>query len=52
MTVLFNRAKIASAVAAILYIMGYLPYLYVMMVESTGPLQPSWMKCLSVSTVH
>ncbi|ELU00042.1 hypothetical protein CAPTEDRAFT_153439 [Capitella teleta] len=43
-TLFFNKANIASAVSAILYIMTYIPYFYVAVVETTGPQQSDWLK--------
>ena len=49
MSVLFSKAKIAAACAGIVFMLSYVPYMYIAILESLGPAQPFGVKCFVVS---
>ena len=48
-SVFFTRAKIAAACGGIFYMITYVPYMYISIMESAGVAQPVWAKTISVN---
>ena len=47
---MFKQAKIAAACAGILFIITYVPYMYIAIMETSGEPQPVIAKILTVSS--